>query len=51
MVLPRCLVTTSSYTKDEDFTEADAVVSELGRSITLSSLTVESLKGLGKVAA
>lgn len=47
----RCLVTTSSYTKDEDFTEADAVVSELGRSITLSSLTVESLKGLGKVAA
>ncbi|KAK9864103.1 hypothetical protein WJX84_004578 [Apatococcus fuscideae] len=45
----RCLVTRSSYTKSEDFQQADAVVDELGDnkdSITLQDLTA---KGLAKL--
>ncbi|KAK9798168.1 hypothetical protein WJX73_004278 [Symbiochloris irregularis] len=42
----RCLVTTSSYTKDEDFSKASAVVPELGDKVTLESLTTEGLASL-----
>lgn len=34
----RCLVTKSSYTQDEDFTEADRVVDEIGDTITIRDL-------------
>ena len=43
-------MTTSSYTKDEDFSQADAVVSELGDSgseaVSLDTLTLQGLAGL-----
>lgn len=41
----RCVVTKSSYTQDEDFTEADAVFPELGDPPTVY-VSVEFLKGL-----
>ena len=42
-----CLVTTNGYTVDEDFTEADRVVSELGDPPG-QVVTLEDLKQLGK---
>ena len=39
-------MTTSSYTQDEDFSKADAVVPELGEAINLSSLTQQGLQEL-----
>jgi len=38
-----CIVTTNGYTKDEDFTEADLVVSELGDEPTIQ-VTIEKIK-------
>ena len=41
----RCVITTNYYTKDEDFTEADLVVSELGDEPNIN-VTLETLKGI-----
>ncbi|MFC1558008.1 HAD-IA family hydrolase [candidate division KSB1 bacterium] len=40
-----CVITTNYYTKDEDFSEADLVVSELGDAPNIQ-VTLESLKAL-----
>ncbi len=40
-----CVITTNSYTKDEDFTEADLVVSELGDPPNVQ-VTLETIKNI-----
>lgn len=52
--LCRCIVTTSFYTKDEDFTTADAVFDCLGEAgeerVSLHDLTTPGMKKLNQMA-
>lgn len=45
----RCVVTTSSYTADEDFTGADAIFSEIGEGPT-ANFSMADLTASGKLA-